>query len=237
MLEIRRSDERGHADHGWLQSRHTFAFADYVDPQHVEFGVLRVINEDYIAPQMGFATHGHRDMEILTYVLTGQLAHQDSIGNGSLIVPGDLQRMSAGTGVRHSERNPSSTDLVHLLQIWIRPAVLGIAPSYQQEHFAAATKRGRLRLVAAPDALEGAVLLHQDARLYAGLLDGAERAALPARSGRSTYVHLARGTLGVNGERLAAGDGLQLTSAAALEFHDGTGAEVLVFDLPGHTGR
>jgi redox-sensitive bicupin YhaK (pirin superfamily) len=235
MIEVRRSNERGLADHGWLKSRHTFSFADYYDPKHVEFGVLRVINEDRVAPASGFGTHGHRDMEILSYVLEGRLAHKDSMGTGSVIVPGDVQRMSAGSGVMHSEMNPSSTEPVHFLQIWIRPAVTGIAPSYEQRHFAAEEKRGRLRLVASPDGAEGSVMLHQDAKLHAGLFDGAERAAFQVVAGRSAYVQLVRGSLGVGDLRLEAGDGLEVDGGTVLELHDGAGAEVLVFDLPGAT--
>jgi redox-sensitive bicupin YhaK (pirin superfamily) len=233
MWEIRRSDERGFADHGWLQSRHTFSFADYVDPKHVEFGVLRVINEDRVAPGKGFGTHGHRDMEILSYVLEGELGHQDSMGNGSVIVPGDVQRMSAGTGVRHSEVNPSATNPVHFLQIWIRPDTLEIPPGYEQKHFDASEKRGRLRLVAAPGGADGAVSLHQDVKLYAGLFDSTERASLRVAVGRWVYVHVARGALVVNDTPLAAGDALKISATSVLEFHRGVESEVLAFDLPG----
>lgn len=236
MFEIRRSEERGYADHGWLKSRHTFSFADYFDPKHIEFGVLRVINDDRVAPAKGFGTHSHRDMEILSYVLEGQLAHKDSMGTGSVIVPGDVQRMSAGTGVMHSEMNPSNEEPVHFLQIWIRPAVIGIAPSYEQKHFPAGEKRGRLRLVASPDGADGSVTVHQDARLYAGLFDGVERARLLAAPGRLAYLHIARGSLSVNGTRLEAGDGLQISGGTGLEFHDGSAADVLAFDLPGESG-
>jgi redox-sensitive bicupin YhaK (pirin superfamily) len=232
MWEIRKSAERGFADHGWLQSRHTFAFADYYDPAHLNFGPLRVINEDRVAPGQGFGTHGHRDMEIVSYVLAGQLAHRDSMGNGSVIVPGDVQRMSAGTGVQHSEHNPSAAEPVHFLQIWIVPGTAGIAPSYEQKHFPAQEKRGRLRLVASPDGAEDSVLLHQDARIYAGLFDADERQVLALNEQRLTYVHVARGTLSVNGTVLDAGDALKISDVASLEFHNGTGAEVLVFDLP-----
>jgi redox-sensitive bicupin YhaK (pirin superfamily) len=233
MWELRKSGDRGYADHGWLQSRHTFSFADYFDPNHVEFGVLRVINEDRVAPGKGFGTHGHRDMEIVTYVLDGKLAHKDSMGTGSVIVPGDVQRMSAGSGVTHSEMNASPTEPVHFLQIWIRPSVAGIPPSYEQKHFARAEKRGRLRLVAAPDSIDGAVLLHQDVRLYAGLFDGAEHATLRVGKGRRAYVHLARGSLSANGTLLEAGDAVRTEGVDALKFSAGTGAEVLVFELPG----
>src|SRR6202162_3129170 len=190
MQEIRRRDERGVADHGWLKSFHTFSFADYFDPKHVDFGPLRVINEDRVQPGAGFGTHAHRDMEILSYVLSGALAHKDSMGNGSTIRPGDVQRMSAGSGVRHSEYNPSNSKPVHFLQIWITPDAAGLAPSYEERHFEAAEKRGRLRLIASPDRADGSVLLHQDARLYVGLVNGAERATLEVADGRRLYVHV-----------------------------------------------
>ena len=231
MLNLRKSEERGRADHGWLQSRHTFSFGDYHDPKHTEFGVLRVINEDRVAPQEGFGTHGHRDMEIVSYVLEGQLGHRDSMGNGSVIVPGDVQRMSAGTGVLHSEMNPSPSEPVHFLQIWIRPDAAGIAPSYEQKHFAAAEKRGRLRLVASRDGADGSVRIHQDVRIHAGLFDGSEHAELPIAPARRAYVHLARGALQVNGVALAAGDGLKVTDVSALTLSNGEAAEVLVFDM------
>lgn len=231
MLAIRKSEERGYADHGWLKSRHSFSFADYYDPEHVEFGALRVINEDRVAPGMGFGTHGHRDMEILSYVLEGQLAHRDSMGNGSVIVPGDVQRMSAGKGILHSEMNPSPSEPVHFLQIWIKPGVAGIAPSYEQRHFPPSAKRGRLRLVASGDGAEGSVRIHQDARVYAGLFDGAETATLELAPGRKAYVHVARGKLRANGAALDAGDGLKITDARSVELEGGQAAEVLVFDL------
>src|SRR5512135_3325545 len=193
MIELRRAGERGHADHGWLDSFHSFSFADYHDPRHMGFGSLRVINEDRIRPGTGFGTHGHRDMEIISYVLEGALAHKDSMGNGSSIVPGDVQRMSAGRGVQHSEFNHAKDAVTHFLQIWIEPSVRGIEPGYEQKHFDGASKRGRLRLVASPDGAEGSVTIHQDARLYAGLFDGAERAALPLAPGRRAYLHLVRG--------------------------------------------
>jgi redox-sensitive bicupin YhaK (pirin superfamily) len=232
MEAIRRSHERGFADHGWLRSFHSFSFADYHDPRHMGFGPLRVINEDRVSPGSGFGTHGHRDMEIISYVLEGALAHQDSMGNGSAIVPGDVQRMSAGTGVRHSENNPEKAQPVHFLQIWIEPAVRGIAPSYEQKHFTPGEKRGRLRLIASPDGAEGSVTVHQDARVYAGLFDGAEQARHALAPGRMAYVHVARGALSVNGRRLEAGDALK-TDAAALRLEAGEGAEVLLFDLDG----
>jgi len=232
MWELRRSDERGLADHGWLRSRHTFSFADYYDPEHVEFGVLRVINEDRVAPGSGFGMHGHRDMEILSYVLEGQLEHKDSLGTGSVIVPGDVQRMSAGTGVMHSERNASASEPVHFLQIWIRPSSTGITPSYEQKHFDDSQKRGKLRLVASRNGEQGAVSLHQDVKLYAGLFDGAERATLSVPIARQAYVHVARGSLSLNDTRLEAGDALKISGGTRLEFHAGAAAEVLVFDLP-----
>ena len=233
MWELRKSNERGLADHGWLKSRHSFSFADYYDPKYMGFGVLRVINEDRVAPGKGFGAHGHMDMEIISYVLDGQLAHRDSMGTGSVIVPGDVQRMSAGTGVRHSEMNASSKDPVHFLQIWIQPAVLGIPPSYEQKHFPPSELRGKLRLVVAADGSEGAVTLHQDVRLYAGRFDAAEEAALSLGESRRGYVHVARGTISVNETRIEAGDALKITGPQRLRFHSGANAELLVFDLPG----
>jgi quercetin 2,3-dioxygenase len=233
MQEIRRSNERGYADHGWLKSFHSFSFADYFDPRYVEFGPLRVINEDRVQPGMGFGTHGHRDMEIISYVLDGELAHKDSMGNGSSIRPGDVQRMTAGTGVRHSEFNASSGELVHFLQIWIQPAAQGITPSYEQKYFGPEEKRGKLRLIASPDAADGSVLIHQDARVYAGLLNGEERISFTVGDGRRVYVHLARGALKANGTALVGGDALTLREEKTLELTDGQDAEVLVFDLPG----
>jgi len=232
MQEIRRSDERGFADHGWLESRHSFSFAGYFDPAHVNFGPLRVINEDRVAPGGGFDTHGHRDMEIVSYVLAGELRHEDSMGNGSVIRPGDVQRMSAGKGVRHSEFNASRTEFVHFLQIWIIPAVAGIAPEYEQQHYAPAEKRGRLRLVAAPDGRAGAVKIHQDAWVYAGLFDGGESGALPLAPGRKAYIHVARGSVSANGVDLDAGDALKLADVDEVKLARGKDAEVLVFDLP-----
>jgi redox-sensitive bicupin YhaK (pirin superfamily) len=232
MTEIRPSTARGYADHGWLKSYHSFSFADYFDPEHVEFGPLRVINEDRVAPGAGFGTHGHRDMEIISYVLAGELAHKDSTGTASTIRPGDVQRMSAGAGVRHSEFNPSSSEGVHFLQIWILPNVAGIEPSYEEKRFPTDQKRGRLRLIASPDRAEGSVLIHQNARVYAGLFDGAENATLDIPNGRWTYVHVARGSLKVNGVTLEAGDALKLKDETRLAIADGKQAEVLVFDLP-----
>jgi len=232
MNTVRRSAERGFADHGWLQSFHTFSFADYFDPEHVEFGPLRVINEDRVRAGAGFGTHAHRDMEIISYVLSGELAHKDSMGNGSIIRPGDVQRMSAGNGVRHSEFNPSQSEPVHFLQIWIQPDVRNIEPSYEEKSFSTQEKRGRLRLIASPDRAEGSVLIHQDVRVYAGLLDGTEEAALTVATGRRIYVHLARGQLTANQVLLDAGDALKVTEGARLALAEGHDAEVLVFDLP-----
>jgi hypothetical protein len=233
MKDVRRSGERGYADHGWLKSFHTFSFADYFDPEHVEFGPLRVINEDRVAPGAGFGTHGHRDMEIISYVLAGELAHKDSMGNGSTIRPGDVQRMSAGRGVQHSEFNPSASAPVHFLQIWIQPNERAIAPSYEEKAFTVEEKRGRLRVIASPDRAQGSVLIHQDARVYAGLFDGDESANLTVEQGRRVYVHVARGKVTANDVELQAGDALQLTDARSLSLKAGEGAEVLVFDLPG----
>jgi redox-sensitive bicupin YhaK (pirin superfamily) len=231
MVEIRKAQERGYADHGWLKSYHSFSFADYFDPRHVEFGALRVINEDRVAPGQGFGTHAHRDMEILSYVLDGELEHKDSIGTGSVIVPGDVQRMSAGTGVRHSEFNPSRDVPVHFLQIWIQPASGGIAPSYEQKHFEPQEKRGRLRLIASPDAREGSVTIHQDACVYAGLFDGAERAVHTLDADRRAYVHVVRGSIVVNGEKLQAGDAAKIVNTSEVALGRGADAEVLLFDL------
>ena len=232
MNQIRRSNERGLADHGWLKSFHTFSFADYYDPQHMGFGPLRVINEDRVEPGAGFGTHGHRDMEIISYVLEGELAHKDSMGNGSVIRPGDVQRMSAGSGVRHSEFNGSKERPVHFLQIWIEPQYRGIEPGYEEKNFTSEDKRGRLRLIASPDGAAGSVLIHQDARVYAGLFNGSESAQLQLSPQRQAYVHVARGSITANGERLATGDALQLTQADTLALANGADAEVLVFDLP-----
>jgi redox-sensitive bicupin YhaK (pirin superfamily) len=232
MVELRASDQRGFADHGWLKSRHTFSFADYFDPQQVEFGALRVINEDRVTPGAGFGEHGHRDMEIISYVLEGELEHKDSMGTGSIIKPGDVQRMSAGRGVRHSEYNPSSANPAHFLQIWIKPNAQGTAPSYEQKFFSPDEKRGRLRLIVSGDGADGSVRMQQDARLYAGLFDADERAVLELNVRRQAYVHVARGHIAVNGKALAPGDGLKVTDTQTLEFSGGHGAEVLVFDLP-----
>jgi len=232
MIELRRAAERGHAQHGWLDSWHSFSFADYHDPAHMGYSALRVINEDRIQPGTGFGTHGHRDMEIVSYVLDGALAHKDSMGTGSTIVPGDVQRMSAGRGVQHSEFNHSKGGVTHFLQIWIEPNVRGIPPGYEQKHFDAASKRGRLRLVASPDGADGSVTIHQDARLYVALLDGAERASHALAPGRKAYVHVARGALTVNGTPLGAGDALKASGVADVVLEKGEGAEALLFDLP-----
>lgn len=230
-MTIRRSDERGHADHGWLDTRHTFSFADYDDPDHMGFRALRVINEDKVAPGRGFGAHSHRDMEIISYVLDGALAHKDSMGNGSVIRPGEVQRMSAGTGVTHSEHNAARDERVHFLQIWLLPDRRGHAPGYEQTAFPEAERRGRLRLVASPDGRDGSVTIHQDAAMYAGLLDGDERAALTLAPGRHAWVHVARGSVEVNGQRLGPGDGAALSDERTLTLAGGQGAEVIVFDL------
>ena len=232
MITLRKAEDRGHASHGWLDSHHSFSFADYHDPAHLGFGPLRVINEDRVQPGKGFGTHGHRDMEIVSYVLDGRLEHRDSMGTGSVIAPGDVQRMSAGRGVRHSEYNPSLTDEVHFLQIWIEPQVAGVAPSYEQKHFPAQDKEGRLRLIVSGDGAEGSVTIHQNARLYAARLDGDAGVTHPLAPGRRAYVHVARGTARVNGIALAAGDAAKITGEAAVVLDRATAAEVLVFDLP-----
>lgn len=229
---IRRAGERGHAHHGWLESDHTFSFADYFDSQQMGFSVLRVINEDRVQPAAGFPTHGHRDMEIISYVLDGALEHKDSMGNGSVIRPGDVQRMSAGTGVRHSEFNASQEQPVHFLQIWILPGVTGIAPGYEQRHFTPDQLGGRLQCVAAPDGRDGAVRLNQDASLYAARLDGPQEFTFTPGAGRRTYVHVARGQVALNGVPLAAGDGVRIEHSSELQFANARKAEVLLFDLP-----
>ena len=232
MIERRPAAERGHATHGWLDSHHSFSFADYYDPKHMGFGPLRVINEDRVAPGTGFGTHGHRDMEILSYVLEGELAHRDNMGNGSTIRPGDVQRMSAGRGVMHSETNPSRDARVHFLQIWIEPAARGIDPGYEQVRVPDEAKRGRLALVAGPSGSGAAVTIHQDARVYAALVDGGETVEHPIDAGRRAYVHVARGRAIVNGQALEAGDALRLVGERAVTIARGERAEVLVFDLP-----
>jgi hypothetical protein len=230
-MQIRKSQDRGYADHGWLKSFHSFSFAGYHDPAHMSFGNLRVINEDRIAAGRGFGTHSHQDMEIISYVLSGEIAHKDSMGNIKGIPPGDVQRMSAGTGVQHSEFNNAPDANTHFLQIWIVPNVTGIAPSYEQKTFTDAEKRGQLRLVASNDGAQQSVTIHADAKIYAGLFDGVERVSLTLDPARKTYVHLIRGTLAVNGETLTAGDAALLESQANLQLDAGVNAEVLVFDL------
>lgn len=231
MNVLRRAADRGHANHGWLDSYHSFSFADYYDPAHMGFGPLRVINEDRVKPGSGFGTHGHRDMEIISYVLEGALGHKDSLGNGSTIVPGDVQRMSAGTGVVHSEFNASKTAPVHFLQIWLIPAQTGIKPGYEQKRFADADKAGRLRLVASPDGRDGSLTIHTDAQLYAGVFDAGQTAELALAPGRHGWVHVARGSVRVNGHAVAAGDGVALTDEPAVRLEGVAGGEVLVFDL------
>ena len=231
MLELRKADDRGYADHGWLRSFHSFSFADYHDPEHMSFGALRVINEDRIQPGTGFGTHGHRDMEIISYVLEGALAHKDSMGNGSSVVPGDVQRMSAGKGVLHSEYNHAKDGITHFLQIWIEPNETGIEPSYEQRHFDGASRRGRLRLVASPDGRDGSVRIHQDACLYAALLDAADRVVHVIAARRRAYVHAARGSVTANGQMLEAGDALKVADVREIVLEKADGAEVLLFDL------
>ncbi len=231
MINLRRSQERGYAEHGWLKSFHTFSFAGYHDPAHMGFGNLRVINEDRIEPGTGFGTHGHRDMEIISYVISGALAHRDNMGNGTAILPGDVQRMSAGRGVMHSEFNHDAQGQTHFLQIWIEPAQHGIDPGYEQKTFGVDHKRGRLCLVASPEGADGSVTLHADARLYAGLFDATETATLALDDQRKTYVHLVRGELRVNGHVLHAGDAAKLVGESELLLEHGHDAEVLVFDL------
>lgn len=232
MLELRKAQDRGVAEFGWLHSRHTFSFGHYVDPMQHGFSELLVINDDRVEPGKGFGTHPHNSMEIFSYVLEGELAHQDSMGNGSVIRPGDVQLMSAGTGVRHSEFNHSENALVHFLQIWIVPRLRASKPGYQQTHFSAADKRGRLRLILSPDGADGSLTLLQDARIYAGLFDGAESATLDLAQGRYAYVHLARGALTLNGVALGEGDGVKVRDETLLTLGQGQDAEVLVFDLP-----
>jgi len=232
MIELRLGADRGYADHGWLKSFHTFSFAGYQDPRHMGFGPLRVINEDRIAPGTGFGTHGHRDMEIISYVFEGALAHRDNLGNGSVIRPGDVQRMSAGTGVLHSEFNHEKAGETHFLQIWIEPSRLGVTPGYEERHFDDRIKRGRLALIASPDGAQGSVTIHQDAMVLAGLFDGDEAAQWPVAPGRRAYLHVGRGSLMVNGQRLRAGDAAKFVDEPTVRLSDGDQAEVLLFDLP-----
>jgi quercetin 2,3-dioxygenase len=231
MMTIRRSDDRGHAQHGWLDSRHTFSFGDYHDPSHMGFRALRVINEDRVQPAKGFGTHPHQDMEILSYVLEGGLAHKDSLGTGSIIRPGDVQRMSAGTGVTHSEFNASSTEPVHFLQIWLLPEQRNIAPGYEQKQFPEAARKGRLQLVASRDGREGSLTVHQDVAVYDALLAPGERAQLPLAGGRHAWVQVARGSVKLNGETLKVGDGAAVSAEPGLALEGLQQAEVLVFDL------
>jgi redox-sensitive bicupin YhaK (pirin superfamily) len=231
VIAVRPAAERGHADHGWLDTRHTFSFASYHDPRHMGFRSLRVINEDRVQPAEGFGTHAHRDMEILTWVLEGALEHKDSMGNGSVIRPGDLQRMSAGTGVTHSEFNPSREAPVHFLQIWLLPRERGLPPGYEQKHFTQAARRGRLRLIAAGDGREGAVTIHQDADVWTALLQPGESVRHALAPGRYAWLHVARGAVSLNGSTLGAGDGAAVSDEAELEIAAAARAEVLLFDL------
>jgi redox-sensitive bicupin YhaK (pirin superfamily) len=232
MLQIRKSDHRGKADHGWLKSHHTFSFGHYHDPDHTGFGPLLVINEDRVQPGGGFGTHGHRDMEIISYVLDGALAHQDSMGNGSVLRYGDVQRMTAGTGVRHSEYNHSQSELVHFLQIWIEPNVKGIPPGYEEKHFEPESKKGQLRLIASSDGREGSVTIHQNAAIYASILNGADQVEHPLAPGRNAYLHVIRGQVHVNGTELSTGDALKVTNESLISLSQAEAAEVLLFDLP-----
>lgn len=232
MLTIRPASARGNTRLGWLDSYHTFSFGDYRDPRHMGISNLRVINDDEVAPGGGFATHGHRDMEIVTYVLDGALAHRDDMGNGSVIRLGDVQRMSAGTGVRHSEYNHSQTDPVHFLQIWLLPNKTGVAPAYDQRHFAAEERRGRLRLLVSPDGRDGSISTHQDALLYGTLLDAGQTVNLPVPAGRNWYLHLARGRLAANGQTLQEGDGAFIAAEPEIRLTGIERAEALLFDLP-----
>jgi hypothetical protein len=231
MITLRRAQERGHANHGWLDSYHTFSFADYYDPREMGFGPLRVINEDRVQAGKGFGTHGHRDMEIISYVLEGALEHKDSLGTGSVIEPGDVQRMSAGTGVLHSEYNHSQSGLVHFLQIWIEPRQRGVRPGYEQKRFATEDKKGRLRLVASPDGAEGSVRIHQDAWVYASVLDGGDAVTHALPAGHKAYVHVARGSVELNGQQLTAGDGAKISAESELRFGKAQQAELLLFDM------
>ncbi|HEY2512089.1 MAG TPA: pirin family protein [Polyangiaceae bacterium] len=232
MMTVRPAEERGHAQHGWLDSFHTFSFADYYDPEHMGFRNLRVINDDRVAPAQGFGTHPHRDMEIVSYVLDGALEHKDSMGTGSIIRPGDVQRMTAGTGVRHSEFNASKTDQVHFLQIWLLPAAPNLLPEYEQKTFSAPERQGKLRVVASPDGRDGSVTLHADAVLYAGLFAAGEKGEVAIAPSRNSWVHVARGKAKVNGRELKEGDGASLSQETSVKVEGIDGAEVLVFDLP-----
>ena len=231
MIELRRAEDRGHAEHGWLDSWHSFSFADYHDPKHMQFRALRVINEDRVEPGQGFGAHNHRDMEIISYVLEGALAHKDSIGNGSVIHPGSVQRMSAGTGVQHSEFNASTTEPVHFLQIWFIPNVTGISPGYEEKYFDAVEKRGKLRLIASPDGADGSVVIHADANMFAALVDTDEKIERAIAKDRYAYVHVVRGSVSLNGTRLQAVDAASLTGESRVILDQGEKAEVLVFEL------
>lgn len=232
MIEVRKADDRGIANFGWLDSRHTFSFGHYHDPRHMGFGPLLVINEDKVTPAKGFGTHGHRDMEIISYVLDGELAHKDSMGNGSVLRYGDVQRMSAGTGVMHSEFNHSSDKQVHFLQIWIQPSVQGIPPSYEEKHFDTTSKAGKLRLIASPDGEQGSVTIHQDAKLYASILQASQEITHTLAAGRSAYLHLIRGKITANGTVLHTGDALKIQAETLITINEAEDAELLLFDLP-----
>jgi redox-sensitive bicupin YhaK (pirin superfamily) len=231
MIKIRRAEERGHFDFGWLNTYHTFSFGEYYDPRNMGFRSLRVINEDFVDAGRGFPTHGHRDMEIITYVLEGGLAHKDSMGNGSIIRPGDVQRMSAGTGVRHSEANPSAEESVHLLQIWIMPNEEGIEPGYEEKKFDDEEKRGRLRLIVSPDGRDGSVMIHQDASVYATVLDSEQQVAYEVKPGRHAWLQVARGLIEVNGQQLKQGDGAAISEEHELAIVGREPSEALLFDL------
>lgn len=231
MITLRKSHERGHANHGWLDTYYSFSFSSYYDPAQMGFSSLRVINDDRVAPASGFPTHGHRDMEIITYVLEGSLEHKDSMGNGSVIYPGDVQRMSAGTGITHSEYNPSGSETLHLLQIWIVPDQVNAVPSYEQIHFTAEQKRNRLQLVASPDGRNGSVTIHQNAFVYASVLEPGHSVTHKLSPQRCAYVHVARGEVVLNGRMLSAGDGARIIEEQTLEFLAHSSAEVLLFDL------
>lgn len=232
MIEMRKANERGIANHGWLNSHHSFSFGHYYDPKHLGFGPLQVINEDRVQPSMGFGTHGHRDMEIISYVLEGALEHKDSMGTGSVLHYGDVQRMSAGSGVRHSEFNHSAEEPVHFLQIWIQPNVTGIAPSYEEKHFSPEQKIGQLRLIASSDGRDNSVLIHQDASVYASILNGSDKLDYAIDSKRLAYVHLIRGKLVVNGQPLTTGDALKISEETKITLEQAEAAEFLLFDLP-----
>ena len=231
MIALRRAEERGHANHGWLNSFHTFSFGDYHDPSHMGVSTLRVINDDTVAPGGGFATHGHTDMEIISYVLEGALKHEDSMGNGSIIRPGDVQRMSAGTGVRHSEYNHSSEEEVHFLQIWLEPNQTGVEPSYDQQHFPLTERRGKLVLFVSPDGRDGSIETHQDAYMYGTILEAGDTLTHQLEQSRQAYIHLARGKASINGQQMSAGDGIVIADKQQLNFEGIECAEILLFDL------